>query len=41
MKVYNLTIQRLAAQVDNKSNPVEVAVQGNWEAFLEATTIDK
>jgi DNA-directed RNA polymerase beta' subunit len=29
MKAHNLRIQRLAAQVDDKSNPVEVAVQGN------------
>jgi hypothetical protein len=41
MKAHRLRIQRLAAQVDDKSNPVEVAVQGNWEVFLEATTTDK
>jgi hypothetical protein len=38
MKAHNL---RLAAQVDDKSNPVEGVVQDNWEAFLEATITDK
>jgi hypothetical protein len=41
MKAHNLEMQRRAAQAEDKSNPVKAVVQGNWEAFLEATTTDK